>query len=187
MYLIESAPMLLGGLAAGVAFGVLLQKGQVTKYRVIVGQLLLTDHTMARVMGAAVVVGAIGVYSLLGLGWIDALMVKPAPLAAVALGGGIFGVGMAVLGYCPGTAVGAMAEGSRHAVFGVIGGIIGAAAYAEAWPALHGLLALANLGRVTLPDVTGVPAAVWITVLMLAAFGGFVSLDRWERRRSAGP
>ncbi|MBN2586104.1 MAG: hypothetical protein JXR55_02320, partial [Candidatus Fermentibacteraceae bacterium] len=45
------------GLLAGIIFGFLLQKGGVTKYEVIIGQLLLVDFTVVRVMLSAVVVG----------------------------------------------------------------------------------------------------------------------------------
>ncbi len=37
---------LLWGLAFGIVFGFLLQKGGATKYDVIIGQLLLTDFTV---------------------------------------------------------------------------------------------------------------------------------------------
>ena len=45
-------------------FGFLLQKGQVTKYRVIVGQPLLRDFTVLKTMLTAVVAGGIGLYIL---------------------------------------------------------------------------------------------------------------------------
>lgn len=52
------------GLGTGVVFGFLLQKAQVAKYRVILGQLLLRDWTVAKTMLTAVAVGAVGVYAL---------------------------------------------------------------------------------------------------------------------------
>jgi hypothetical protein len=45
-------------------FGFLLQKGQVIKYRVIVGQSLLHDFTVLKTMLTAVVTGGIGLYIL---------------------------------------------------------------------------------------------------------------------------
>ena len=45
------------GLAAGFLFGFLLQKGGVTRYDVIIGQLLLQDFTVVKVMLSAVVTG----------------------------------------------------------------------------------------------------------------------------------
>lgn len=51
------------GLVTGILFGVLLQKGRVAKYEVILGQFLLKDWTVVRIMGTAIVVGAIGIYA----------------------------------------------------------------------------------------------------------------------------
>jgi len=45
------------GLLTGVLFGFLLQKGGVTKYDVIIGQLLLTDFTVVKIMLSAVITG----------------------------------------------------------------------------------------------------------------------------------
>jgi hypothetical protein len=85
--------LIIGGLIAGVAFGFLLQKGQVAKYRVIIGQFLFTDYTVLKIMLTAIVVGAVGVWGMLQLGMIQHLQVKPAVLAANAVGGLIFGLG----------------------------------------------------------------------------------------------
>ena len=64
----DSPDKLLLGLATGIMFGVLLQKGRVAKFPVIVSQFLLKDWTVAKIMGTAVVVGAIGVYALVAAG-----------------------------------------------------------------------------------------------------------------------
>lgn len=56
------------GFLAGVVFGFLLQKGGATKYDVIIGQLLLEDFTVVKIMLSAVVVGMIGVHLLRSLG-----------------------------------------------------------------------------------------------------------------------
>jgi hypothetical protein len=182
MFTADPLPTLLAGLAVGVVFGFLLQKGQVTRYATIVGQFLLVDHTVLRIMLTAIVVGAVGVWGMLALGWIEHLHVKPALLAANATGGLIFGVGMASLGYCPGTGVGAAAEGSRHAWFGVTGMVFGALAYAFAYPALErGFLHVGDLGKVTFADLTG--ASPWwfiggLAVIALSVFAGLAKMER---------
>jgi uncharacterized membrane protein YedE/YeeE len=177
---------LLGGLLTGLVFGFLLQKGQVARYRVIIGQFLFVDYTVLKIMFTAIVVGAIGVWTMLGLGMIEHLQVKAAQLAANAVGGLIFGVGMATLGYCPGTGVAAMGEGSRHAAVGVLGMIVGAGVFAAAYPALsEGLMKVGDLGKVTFVDLTGVPAGVFITGLAIAAGLSFTAIRRWETQRAA--
>jgi hypothetical protein len=179
------------GLLTGVVFGFLLQKGQVTKFRTIVGQFLLRDFTVLKVMLTAVVVGGIGVYAMHGLEWAS-LHVKPLVLGGVVLGGLLFGVGMALLGYCPGTGVAAMAEGSRHAIFGVLGMLVGAALYAEVYPLLKTtVLTQGAFGKVTLASLTGVSPWVYLAALAIGATALFVVLERWHggrsRSRSPGP
>lgn len=179
---------LLLGLAAGLVFGFLLHRGGVAHYRVILGQFLWKDHTVLRTMLTAVVVGAVGVYGMLALPGVFgdvALHVKPAVVVANLLGGVIFGVGMALLGYCPGTGVAAMGAGSRHATFGVLGMLFGAAVFAEVQPALSGaVLKAADLGKIRFPEVTGLPPWVLIAVLAAAAIGLFAVLHMMERPKA---
>ena len=55
----------------GLVFGVLLQKGGVTNYNVIVNFFRLRDLTVLKVMLTAIVVGGIGVASMMAGGWIE--------------------------------------------------------------------------------------------------------------------
>ena len=118
---------LLSGLLVGVAFGFLLRKAFVTRFSIIVGQLMLKDFTVMKVMMTAIAFGSLGIYLLPG----TSLLIGPSPLAGALIGGGIFGVGMALMGYCPGTGMGALADGSRDMWFGLLGMITGAGIYAE--------------------------------------------------------
>ncbi|GAO30645.1 YeeE/YedE thiosulfate transporter family protein [Geofilum rubicundum] len=93
---------LLFGLGFGILFGFLLHKGGATKYDVIVGQLLLTDFTVLKIMLSAVVNGMIGIYFMKPMGWIQ-LSLKKGSVGKNVLGAFIFGFGFAVLSYCPGT------------------------------------------------------------------------------------
>jgi uncharacterized membrane protein YedE/YeeE len=85
-----------------------------------------------KIMLTAIVVGGAGVYALFGMGAIESLHIKNATLWGNLVGGAIFGIGMAILGYCPGTGVAAIGDGSRDAITGVIGMVVGAALFAEA-------------------------------------------------------
>ena len=60
----EDSQKLVLGLLTGIVFGFLLQKGRVAKFDVIVGQFLFKDWTVVRMMGTSVVVGAVGVWTL---------------------------------------------------------------------------------------------------------------------------
>jgi len=183
MFTLDSTNMILAGLLAGLVFGFLLQRAHVTRYQIILGQFLLKDFTVVKVMLTAIIVGSIGIYAMLQLNMIEHLHVKPAALVATTLGGLIFGVGMALLGYCPGTGVAAVGEGSRHAIVGVLGMIVGAGLFAEVYPFIQdNLLAAADLGKVTFVDITRVPAWGYIAILTIAGTLLFYFLERWEKR-----
>lgn len=174
----EPLPRLLLGLATGFVFGFLLQKGRVAKYRVIVGQFRLEDWTVVKVMGTAVLVGAVGIFALRPTELV-ALHIKPLLLGGVLVGGALFGIGMGLLGYCPGTSVAACGEGRKDAIAGVLGQLLGAAAFVLAYPWLAPLIKLGDFGKITLPEVTGLSAWMWIGLVGLVAItawaGGLVS------------
>ncbi len=174
------------GLLAGLVFGFLLQRGGVTQYSTIVNQFRFRDFTVLKAMLTAIIVGAIGVYAMLQLGWIKGLHVKGTEIAMNALGGVIFGIGMVILGYCPGTALAAIGQGSRDAAVGVLGAVVGAGVYAEAYPLLARTIEpVGKLGKVTFADVTH--ASPWWFVVGLAAVAGvlFWWLEKQERRARA--
>ena len=158
---------LVWGLVFGIVFGFLLHRGGVTKYDVIIGQLLLRDFTVLKVMFSAVLVGMLGIHIMKHLKWIE-LQPKAGSFGRNVIGGLIFGVGFAVLGYCPGTIAGAVGNGALDALAGgVVGIIIGAAAFAAAYGRLRpGVLAWGDWGDVTLPRLLRVND--WVVVIPLA-------------------
>ncbi|BCS32971.1 hypothetical protein TBR22_A21950 [Luteitalea sp. TBR-22] len=162
--------VLLAGAFTGLVFGFILQKAGMTRSINILRQFLLEDFTMVKVMVTAIVVGGVGVLGLHQAGLVTTLHVKATLLGANVLGGVLFGVGMAVLGLCPGTAIAAIGEGNRDAVIGVLGGIAGAGLYAEThpWFVAH-VLPLGAWGKLTLPSMTGLPWGVWMAVFALVA------------------
>jgi len=163
----ERSP-LLWGLTFGIVFGFLLQKGGVTKYDVIIGQLLLEDFTVVKIMLSAVVTGALGLHLMKGLGWVQ-LKPKSGSWGKNAIGGLIFGLGFAVLGYCPGTIAGAMGNGYLDAIVGGLPGIlIGAGLLAAIYPRLkEGVLKKGDFGDITLPKLVKVND--WVVIVPLSA------------------
>ena len=105
------------GLLIGIGFGFLLQRGGVTRYEVIMGQLLLRDWTVAKVILTAVATWMIGVYAMRSAGLVR-LSIKPGSLKATVPGGLVFVIGFGLLGYCPGTMAGAAGQGSLDALLG---------------------------------------------------------------------
>jgi uncharacterized protein len=166
----------------GFVFGLLLQRGRVANYNTIVEQFRLRDFTVLKVMFTAIVVGGIGVLVLHKLGYAS-YHIKPANMLGVVLGATIFGIGMVTYGYCPGTGVAAVATGSVHALVGFAGMLAGGILYALSfgWVNAH-ILSVAALGKIRLPEVTGVPDWAWFAMLAVVALGVFYAIERLERK-----
>lgn len=158
----------------GLIFGVLLNKGRVTEYNVIVNLFRLRDWTVLKVMLTAIVVGGIGVTTMMNFGWLEGWHIKDLNVLGILLGGALFGVGMAVYGYCPGTGVAAVATGSLHALVGFGGMLVGGVAYALTYPWVkETILSKGALGKVRLTDITPIPQFAWwigIAIIALAVF-----------------
>jgi uncharacterized membrane protein YedE/YeeE len=171
--------MLLYGLITGIIFGFLLQKARVIRYDKQLGALRLIDMTIVKFMLSTILVAMVGTYLLKDLGWVK-LSLKPTILGGVILGGLIFGIGWGFLGYCPGTSAGALGEGRFDAIWGILGMLLGAALYAEAYPAMKKtVLTWGDLGKITFPQVLGVNH--WI-IIPIFVIGGFI-LFRWFEKK----
>jgi hypothetical protein len=125
------------GLVMGVLFGFFLQKGGVTKYNIIMAQLRLTDFTVLKIMLSAVIVTMLGISILYPKGRIK-LSPKSGSIRNAVIGGLIFGIGFGTLGYCPGTIVGAIGNGSMDGLLGgLIGIVIGSGIFASMYSTLQ--------------------------------------------------
>jgi uncharacterized protein len=168
----DSNGMRLLGLATGLVFGALLQRGRLARYDVIVGQLLFEDARVLKTVASAIAVGTIGIHVLERKGLTQKKSIKPMKVGGVVAGAALFGAGLALLGYCPGTSVAAVGEGHRDALAGVLGMLAGAGAFVALHPRLVPLLdAGGDLGKATLPSVTATRATPWVIGLAGAAAG----------------
>ena len=98
------------GLVTGIVFGVLLQRAHVIRYDRQLAALRLKDFTILKFMMSTILVAMIGTYYLYDQGLVK-LSIKPTILGGLVVGGILFGIGWALLGYCPGTSAGALGEG----------------------------------------------------------------------------
>ena len=166
------------GLVTGIVFGFLLQKGEVLRFEKQVGFMLLKDMTIIKFMLTAVIVGMVGIYACHSFGLIS-LSVKATNVAAIIIGGLLFGIGWAVAGFCPGTSVGALAEGRIHALWAILGMLGGAALYAEVYPAMKKtVLTWGAYGKITLPQVLGISPWPVIAAFVVVGIGFFIWAEK---------
>lgn len=150
----------------GFLFGTILQSAKLNKYNTISGMARLEDYTVAKAIAVAIGVGAVLLSIEIGMGYAS-FHVKPLLLVGIVFGGLIFGAGMAILGYCPGTLPVSLGEGSMDALVGIIGGICGGIAYTLLQPSLNGMLG-PDLGKHSLQSAMGGGTFYYILVF---AFG----------------
>ena len=185
MFPVTGTALLILAVVFGTAFGFLLHRGRVADYNTIVRQFLLQDFTVLKIMMTAIVVGGIGVFALVQLGYAQ-FHIKPADLLAISLGAAIFGVGMVLYGYCPGTALAAIGGGSIHALVGAAGMLLGGALYALSFDWVKAnILPVGAVGKVQLPQLLGISAPVMLGALAVLAILTFVLLERYGRQTSS--
>ncbi|MBA3239288.1 MAG: YeeE/YedE family protein [Parachlamydiaceae bacterium] len=166
----------------GLIFGFLLQKGGVAKYSTLIGVLLLEDFTVIKVMMTAILIGMLGIFTLHELGKIK-LHIKPTQLGANIIGGVMFGVGFALLAYCPGTGAAALGQGNWDALFGIAGLVAGSYLFAEMSSTMAKTVEKwGDYGKLTLPEVLHIPRKIFIPIFAVILIGALYALEHYTMR-----
>jgi uncharacterized membrane protein YedE/YeeE len=163
-------------LILGFLFGLALQYARLNKYNTISGLAVLDNLTVAKAIAVTIGIGAILLNIEIGLGFAS-FHAKPLILGGIIIGGLLFGIGMAILGYCPGTMPVSMGEGSVDALIGIIGGLTGGLFYTIVLPVIQGILG-PDLGIITLKTITGSQDLIFF-ILLFAIGGVFTGVAFW--------
>ena len=111
----------------GILFGYALQRSGFTNSKKISAAFYMKDVDVPVVMFTAIITASIGLWgmSLLGLIDLGKVYFLPSYLLPMVVAGFIFGIGMAVGGFCPGTSLASMVTGKIDAMVFVGGFLIG--------------------------------------------------------------
>ena len=159
----------------GFLFGAILQYARLNRFNVISGLATLEDLSVAKAIALAVGLGAILLSVEIGLG-MASWHIKPFVLGGIMLGGLIFGSGMAILGYCPGTMAISFGEGSMDAFTGILGGLTGGWIYTLVLPSIHPVLG-PDLGKISFHSLFGNGFLYWFLVIMVGI--AFIIIAYW--------
>jgi uncharacterized membrane protein YedE/YeeE len=173
-------------LVLGLMFGFALNKAGLTRYTKIVNVFRLNDMAVLKFMMTALVVTMIGVYPLRMLGLITFPTVPATYVVGNLMGGLIFGVGMSLAGFCPGTMAAGAGEGKLDYIIpGFLGFLTGAVlfglTYQQVFPPIAKIL---NFGNVVIPDLWNVNALLAVFVFALMALILFYLIDRMGMQRA---
>lgn len=155
----------------GFFFGVCLQKAGLSRYERIVGIYRFVDFAVLRFLLSALVTAAV---ILRVVATVHPSIDVPVPATYAAgnlLGGAIFGIGMALSGFCPGTIASGAGEGRLdYLVAGGLGLYAGAVIYGVAYEKwMPKLSRVGRLGNATLAGVMHVEP--WLVIALLLEVG----------------
>ena len=108
-------------------------------------------------MGVAIITTTTWFILFAWMGWIDlSALFTPATYVWPYLAGGLlFGLGMVMSGYCPGTAVAGLGTGKSDALLFLVGVVVGMFVYFQLYPMVESFANSSKLGVVKLHDLFG--------------------------------
>ncbi|HHH43394.1 MAG TPA: hypothetical protein ENK49_04580, partial [Gammaproteobacteria bacterium] len=164
----------------GFIFGFGLYHAGFTDSRKIAQAFYLKDVGVPVVMFSAIVTGMLGLWILSLAGFIDTskMYYLPTYLTPMAIGGVLFGIGMAIGGFCPGTAAASIATGRIDALVFVVGFLGGSILFGDLFPVWGDFYKSDYHGVYRLDELFGVNLGLVIFLIVIAAVGGSL-LMRW--------
>jgi uncharacterized membrane protein YedE/YeeE len=167
-------------LVCGIIFALIAQSIRLNTFDKIISTALLRSTEVIQILLFAIAVSSIAFFIEYQFGGAT-VEVKPFLVVGVMVGGLLFGAGIAILGYCPGTMTMALAEGKVDALFGYVGGILAGLMFTVVYPVILPMLG-PNYGAINLYSennvVTGLVVSVYATALILIA----LKLNRSEAK-----
>lgn len=144
-------------LMMGIAFGFVLERTGFTRAQHIADAFYFKNLAVPKIMGTTVIVAATWMIIFSYFGWIDlSQLYTPATFIwPYVVGGLLFGAGMVIAGYCPGTAVAGLGTGKSDALVFLLGVVAGMFLYFIIYPFISDFASSTNMGVVKLHDLFG--------------------------------
>ena len=171
-------------LVIGIGFGWFLERGGLGNACKLAGQFYFTDMTVFKVMFAAIITAALGLFwlSRFGLVQMSQVYLPETFVIPMIVGGAVFGIGFVMGGLCPGTSCVAMSSGRLDGMALVGGMLAGILIFNELFPVFERLYRSTPMGQITLPQLLGVPVGVMLFLLVAAGLAGFLVAERIEAK-----
>jgi hypothetical protein len=168
----------------GIVFGFALFHAGFTDSRRIAWAFYFKDVGVPVVMFSAIVTGMLGLWGLSLVGVLDISQVYMLPtfLVPMAVGGLLFGVGMAIGGYCPGTAAAAVATGKIDGMIFIVGFLLGSLIFGDLFPVWGDFYNSDYMGAFRLDQWLGVSLGTTVLAIVVIAVGGTLGM-RWMQNR----
>lgn len=168
----------------GFVFGFALFHAGFTDSRRIAWAFYFKDVGVPVVMFSAIATGMLGLWGLSLAGWLDIseVYLLPTFLVPMAVGGLIFGVGMAIGGYCPGTAAASVATGKIDAMVFVVGFLLGSLVFGDFYPVWGDFYNSDYQGVFRLDQWLGIGLGPTVLMIVLIAVAGTLMMRYVQHR-----
>jgi hypothetical protein len=175
---ISAAANLWLAIPIGFIFGYALFHAGFTDSRRIAWAFYFKDVGVPVVMFSAIVTGMIGLWglSLIGVLNISLVYMLPTYLVPMAVGGVLFGVGMVIGGYCPGTAIAAVATGKIDGMVFIGGFLIGSLVFGDFFPVWGDFYNSDYVGAFRLDQWLGIGLGPMVLIIVIVAVAGTVAM-----------
>ena len=175
-------------LPIGFIFGFALFHSGFTDSRRIAWAFYFKDMGVPAVMFSAIVTGMLGLWGLGLLGILDLSKVYflPTFLIPMAVGGLLFGMGMVIGGFCPGTAIASIATGKIDAVVFIGGFLIGSMVFGDLFPVWGDFYNSDYRGVFRLDELFGIPLGAMLFIVVLG-FSWDTLFDTWNDSLTRAP
>ncbi len=181
---ISAATNLWLAIPIGFVFGFALFHAGFTDSRRIAWAFYFKDVGVPVVMFSAIVTGMLGLWglSLTGVLDISEVYMLPTFLLPMAVGGVLFGIGMAMGGYCPGTAAAAVATGKIDGIVFIVGFLIGSLVFGDFFPVWGDFYNSDYMGAFRLDQWLDVSLGIVVFGITVIAVAGTLGM-RWMQNR----
>jgi hypothetical protein len=171
-------------LVIGISFGFWLERAGFGDSRKLALQFYFEDMTVLKVMFTAIITAMLGLMYLTLFGWlnISEVYMNPTFAGAQAVGGIILGIGFAVGGYCPGTAMVGASTGRIDAFIYIAGALSGMIVFGEVFPFIEKLYYSGDMGYINLPEYFSLPTGVIGLLSIIMAIGMFLGAEWLEKK-----
>jgi uncharacterized membrane protein YedE/YeeE len=163
----------------GTAFGFAIHRVGASNPSGIINMLRLKDMHLMRVIFFSIAVASTIIFIGMASGFVDSTHMSIKSMNwGVIIGGMIFGLGWGVAGYCPGTAVCALGEGRKDALFFILGALLGSYFFMLGFDFLKDSFLFDSLfgGKVLLADMTPKNATPLISAVPAVATALIVAI-----------
>lgn len=161
----------------GFVFGILIRYSKLNYFDTIVGLSVFKNFMVAKTILLAIGLGGL-LFSYEMSTEMLTQNIKPFYAGGIMVGGVVFGMGMALLGYCPGTLPISLGRGALDALIGLIGGFAGGLLYSVVYPQMHHLLGY-NYGRISVLTLLGgeMTTTYWLVICVISFV--FIAIAFW--------